>query len=209
MPAASRSSSPVPGQKPSRVSAPVSLLDLLPTVLDIAAGDGLPIEPVSGLEGESLLAAVLGERALRADRPVFSEMNADGTFSPSFMVRKGDWKYICCEGDPPMLFDLRNDPDELQNLAGTNPAARIEGEMQKLVEMNWSPEAVKNDMQQSARRRAFIQHARDTAGSPPWDYQPRKEDASKQYVRGGGTAGATKAKARYPLVPARTPDSPD
>jgi choline-sulfatase len=199
----------VPGQKPLRVSAPVSLLDLLPTVLDIATGDGPAIEPVSELEGESLLAAVLGKRSLLNNRPVFGEMTADGTFSPSFMVRKSDWKYVSCEGDPPLLFNLRNDPDERENLAGTNRAAEVEGEMQKLVDTNWSPEAVKNDMRQSARRRTFIKHARNTAGSPPWDYQPRKEDASKQYVRGGGTVGATKAKARYPFVPAKPPDNPE
>ena len=34
------------------------------------------------------------------------------------MIRKGDWKYIYFAGDQPLLFNLKNDPGELRNLAG-------------------------------------------------------------------------------------------
>ncbi len=195
----------LPGQKASRVKAPASLIDLLPTVVEIAGG----VEPVAPLEGISLLPAIKGAE-LAYDRPVFGEMNADGTFSPSLMVRKGDWKLISCEGDPPMLFDLRNDPDELKNLAGKSDVAKTEAELHALVNANWSPAALKQEMQDSSRRRLFVQAAREASGAPAWDYEPRK-DASKQYVRGGGDAAgatATKGRARYPFVPAKKPDTP-
>ena len=136
-------------------------------------------------------------------------MNADGTFSPSLMVRKGDWKLIACEGDPPMLFDLKNDPDEMKNLAGKPDTAKVEAELHALINANWSPAALKKEMQESSRRRLFIQSARDASGAAAWDYEPRK-DASKQYVRGGGDAAgatATKGRARYPFVPAKKPDN--
>ena len=190
----------VPGQAPSRVEAPASLLDLMPTFLEVAGAQARGLEPVSPLEGESLL------RSPSPDRPVFAEMNADGTTSPLLMVRKGDWKYIACEGDPPQLYDLREDPDELANLAGKPGHQAIERELRELIARHWNAEALKREMEYSARRRLFIQEARQQSGAPAWDYEPRK-DASRQYVR-GGSAGATAVKglARFPFVPPKPPD---
>jgi choline-sulfatase len=200
----------MPGQKPARVKSPASLMDFLPTVVDIASGGGQKTEWVAPVEGESLLPAVKGAEPLPYDRAIFAEMNADGTNTPSFMVRQGDWKYVSCEGDPPMLFNLANDPDELRNLAGTAEAAAVESALDKLVYANWSPAALKSEMRESGRRRQFVQAARDTSGAPGWDYEPRR-DPSKMYVRGGGDAAgatATKGRARYPFVPAKPVDNP-
>src|SRR5690606_25377925 len=97
----------VPGAKATRIAAPVSLIDLLPTLVDIGSMSGRAVEQVAEVEGTSLLPAILGRAALPPERPVYSEMTADGTVNPSLMVRKGDWKYIACEGDPPMLFNLK------------------------------------------------------------------------------------------------------
>ncbi len=199
----------MPGGKAARVKAPASLMDFLPTVVEIASEGAKKVEPVAPLEGVSLLPAVRGSASLPYDRPVFAEMNADGTFSPSFMVRKGDWKLIECEGDPPMLFDLNADPDEMKNLAGKPEVGAVESELRKLVNTNWSPAALKQEMQESSRRRLFVQSARDASGAAAWDYEPR-QDASKQYVRGGGVgagATATKGRARFPFVPAKPPDN--
>ena len=54
-----------------------------------------------------------------------------------------------------------------------------------------------------------IQQTRLAVGSPPWDYEPRK-DASKQFVRGGNSVSATvvKGRARYPFVAPKPPDAP-
>ncbi len=200
----------MPGQKASRVAAPASLMDFLPTVVAIADAGAGRFDPVAPLEGESLLPAITDAAALASERPVYAEMNADGTFSPSFMVRRGDWKLVSCEGDPPMLFDLRSDPDETKNLAGKPDVTRVQQELQTLVNSNWSPVELKREMQASARRRLFVQSARDASGAPAWDYEPRK-DAAKQYVRGGGVsagATATKGRARYPFIPQKKPDHP-
>jgi arylsulfatase A-like enzyme len=37
------------------------------------------------------------------------------------MLRMGDWKYIAYPGYPPQLFNLRNDPGEVLNLADSEP----------------------------------------------------------------------------------------
>ena len=46
------------------------------------------------------------------------------------MVRWDRWKYVHYVGHPPQLFDLKADPNELQDLASTYPshAALSEGE---------------------------------------------------------------------------------
>jgi len=198
----------VPGQRPSRVAQPVSLLDLLPTVMDVARRAGRTVEPVAPIEGDSLLPAVLGESAAAGDRPVFAEMTADGAPAPSFMVRRGDWKYIACEGDPPMLFNLRRDPEERDNLAGTAKGKVAEAELATLVAKHWDAAALKREMVDSARRRLFLHETRMAMDAPAWDFQPRV-DATRQYVRGGGPgATAVKGKARYPVVAPKPPDNP-
>ena len=63
-------------------------------------------------------------------------MTADGIASPSLTVHKGDWKYMSCEGDPPLLYNLREDPGALLNLSGTSAAAAVERDMRHLVASN-------------------------------------------------------------------------
>jgi choline-sulfatase len=102
----------VPGGR--RSDTPVSLLDLAPTVLDVA---GLP--PRDDLPGESL--RDLAQVSL-PDRPVMAEYHAVGARTGMFMLRLGRWKLIECVGDAPLLYDLESDPEELVNRAG-DPAA--------------------------------------------------------------------------------------
>ena len=55
------------------------------------------------------------------DRVVFSEYHGHGTRAGSFMVRRGDWKLIHNVAAPDQLFDLANDPEELDNRLEANP----------------------------------------------------------------------------------------
>ena len=56
-----------------------------------------------------------------ADRVVFSEYHGHGTRAGSFMVRRGDWKLIHNVAAPDQLFDLGNDPEELENRVEADP----------------------------------------------------------------------------------------
>ncbi|WP_413770463.1 hypothetical protein, partial [Vibrio vulnificus] len=40
---------------------------------------------------------------------------AEGTVSPLMMIRRGPWKFIYSEDGPCLLFDVRNDPKDLEN----------------------------------------------------------------------------------------------
>jgi tetratricopeptide (TPR) repeat protein len=105
-----------PGHLPAgtTVDAPVSLVDLVPTLLGVL---GYP-EP-AGLDGGSF---GLEEGGGAPSRPVYGESFLPKylyTFSELRMVRNGSLKYI--DAPTPELYDLREDPDELRNLEGGHP----------------------------------------------------------------------------------------
>jgi choline-sulfatase len=197
----------IPGQQARRVKTPVSLLDLLPTCVDIGSDEEHPLKMVSPVEGTSLLPEVTGSGKLPPQRPVYGETTADGATSPCLMVRQGPWKLIHCPLDPPQLFNLDDDPHETRNLAGLSDTAAIEESLMDLINRNWNVEQLTRDVIRSCEQRIFIQNTRLQRNYPSWDYEPRK-DPSKQYVRSGANVSATlvKGRARYPYVSPKTPD---
>ncbi|MBW2233014.1 MAG: sulfatase-like hydrolase/transferase [Deltaproteobacteria bacterium] len=85
----------------------VSLVDVVPTVLDL-----LGIDAPGGLDGRSLLDQLPPE-----PRPIYVETLATMTlhgWAPLFGVRREDFKYVFAPR--PELYDLRHDPGELENL---------------------------------------------------------------------------------------------
>lgn len=101
-----------PDITPGVNEAPVSLVDLYPTILD-ACGVS---EDEASKPGRSLFS--IGSRPEDADRVVFSEYHAVGATSGAFMIRKGRWKYHYYVDFQPELFDLQQDPEEFADLAG-------------------------------------------------------------------------------------------
>jgi len=90
------------------VTTPVSLIDIAPTALHalgVSSGVDLP--------GRSLIDLARNEDA---ERVVFSEYHAAGSETGQFMIRKRNWKYVAYVDERPQLFDLENDPDELNDL---------------------------------------------------------------------------------------------
>jgi len=194
---------------PRRVGAPVSLVDLLPTFLDLA-NDGRPLAPSDPLDGHSLMPLINGDDDGQ-DREVISEYSSEGVRAASRMVCRGAYKYIFTRGLPPQLFDLERDPDELNNLAGQASFASVCEVLHARLVQDWDPDDMHERILASQRRRLFLADVAQRSGhAPNWSYQPFV-DASRQYVRGGGGAGPTSAKgrARLPFVPPAAPDKPE
>lgn len=99
----------------AETTAPVSLVDVYPTLMDMA-GIALP----EGLDGHSWMPALTGASGSRPDW-VLSEYHDTTINTGAFMVRQGDWKYIAYAGQPPQLFHLKNDPEEISDCAKTAP----------------------------------------------------------------------------------------
>ncbi len=97
------------------VDTPISLLDCFPTILDCTQ-----ISTADAVErpGQSLLELLYNPPS---QRTVFSEYHAVGSENAHYMLRDGQYKYMHFVEQPPLLFDLRQDPRECHNLA-TDPA---------------------------------------------------------------------------------------
>lgn len=105
-----------PGVLPAgrRVSVPVELTDLMPTLLDLLH---LPLPAV--VQGRSVAAAARGDAL--APRPVISEYSTHKAGAFQRAVRSGDERLVI-PGGPARLFDLTTDRREEHDIAGERPA---------------------------------------------------------------------------------------
>ena len=171
----------LPGRRtPRRIAEPVSLLDLVPTLVEAATGE--PPGPEQRLDGSSLL-GLLGEvPGARAERSIFGEYLAEGVTEPAVMIRRGDHKFIACPGDPDLLYDLASDPREVENLAERPEHAERLEELRSRARERWDLVGLRERVitSQDERRRVIAALGRGTP--PAWDHEPRFP-ASEQYVR--------------------------
>ena len=204
----------LPGQSVSKVRTEVcSLVDLLPTFLDIAAHAqaGVRVDPVEPLDGTSLMPLLddVGAKT-PCEREAISEYSSEGVEAPSRMLRRGDYKYIVTLGLPPMLFHLASDPKELRNVAGDPAHADEEASLRKRLLRDWDPVDVNRRILLSQQRRLFLKSEYLRKGSfPAWNFEARTGDAGR-FVRPathGGAVGA-KPRMRFPFVTPTPPDLP-
>ncbi|MDE2991146.1 MAG: sulfatase-like hydrolase/transferase [Chloroflexota bacterium] len=126
----------------------VSLVDAFPTICE---GVGAPLEAADAdLPGMSLWPLARGDGP--TSRTTFAEYHASGSVSGAFMLRDERWKYVHYHGFAPQLFDLANDPEERQDLAGDPAHAadlrRFEAQLRAMVD----PEAVEAEAKAAQRR---------------------------------------------------------
>ncbi|MCP4312095.1 MAG: sulfatase-like hydrolase/transferase [Bacteroidetes bacterium] len=100
------------------ISTPVSILNIYPTILDYAGLSNVPTD------GYSLRGVMEGTGAPRYDFAV-SEWQWKNENVPSIMIRTDRWKLMTTHRsggkNVEVLFDLKNDPHEMNNLLGSNP----------------------------------------------------------------------------------------
>ncbi len=177
-----------------RVTELVSLVDLLPTLVDMASQDNGSSESPTNLDGNSLLPLISGQT--RWNNRVISEYTGEGVNAPCRMVRRDNLKLIYTHGHPAYLFNLAEDPHELNNLIHhPDYVPAIKNLMAELMG-DWDPESIHQACLESQKQRAFIQNT--TNGDPTWAYCVRADD-EKRFIRKVG-AVETKAKARYPYI---------
>jgi len=154
-----------------RCQVPVSLIDLLPTMCDLAG-----VSDVLPCDGSSVLGLVDGSDT--APRVVFSEMHSEAMGAPCFMVRSGVHKYVYVHGHDTQLFDLEADPGEWHNLAALPDHVELASGLEALVLDRFDPDAIAADVLASLNRRALIREAMASNGTR-WDHTPAF-DARKQ-----------------------------
>jgi choline-sulfatase len=144
-----------PGQLPAgrRVGAPVSLVDLVAALVEVA---GAP--RVGSLDGDSLLPLARGDGAGWKDE-AFVELLAHGVARPMAMLRRGRYKLNYSLDDPPELYDLEADPGELRDLAAVPDYREVVEELRARLLAGWDPIDLERRVRQSQRERLLIGRA--------------------------------------------------
>ncbi len=123
----------------------IETIDVTATIIDAAGGE----VPDHIVEGRSLLPYLNGKPHPNPRNYVISEydyschgacakLNVANKDARLFMVATHDWKLVHCEGGlPPMLFDLKNDPNEFKDLGRCPDHAAVRAEMYGMLQ-DWS-----------------------------------------------------------------------
>ena len=185
-----------PGVAGGAVSSPCSLVDILPTMVDIAASTGAA-KPALGqpIDGRSLLPMASTGDEDHGD--AIGEYCAEMTADPVIMIRRGRFKYIHCDSDAPLLYDLEADPDEMVNLAGSAGHADIAAAFAAEIADGWPMASIKADVIAKQKQRQAIYSAMQSGVRADWDYSPPR-DASEEYVRNHMDWTEAAARTRVP-----------
>ena len=181
---------------PRRVSAPVSLVDVLPTITELA-GEGVP-ESIDPLAGRSLLDLCRGTAGEPVAREVIGEYMGEGAIAPIVMIRRGDLKFVHSPVDPDQLYDLVADPLERVNLAEDSDWSATVKELRGEVEARWDLDAVNADVIDDQARRRLVGHALRQGVVTAWEYDP-PQDGRNQYMRNHLDLNEVEKLARFPL----------
>jgi choline-sulfatase len=178
---------------PREIAASVSLVDLLPTLLELG---GVGAELAVPLDGRSLVPHLVDGSG---HDEVIGEYMGEGTIAPLVMIRRGPWKFIHSPTDPDLLFNLADDPDELHNIAEEPANATLVAELHEEIAARWDFAAITTAVRASQRCRQLVGEANAIGALSAWDFQP-KRDASQEYVRAHMDLEDLEAMARFPRV---------
>ena len=180
---------------PRRVGGCASLVDVLPTLVQLAQPEA-PQALAAPIAGSSLLPALAGR-----DPPaqVLGEYLAEGAIAPVVMLRRGAHKFIHCPVDPDQLYNLRDDPDELNNLATQTAQDELLAPFRREISQRWDLQKLHAEVLASQRRRHTVYAALRRGRFTPWDFQPLR-DAARLYIRNDQELNDLEAMARFPPV---------
>ena len=177
---------------PRRVDTPVSLVDVLPTILELAGGS--PADAVEPLAGQSLIPLCEGDAEART---VVGEYMAEGSCAPIVMIRRGDLKFVHCPADPDQLYDLAADPHERINLAARPEHAETVAAFRAEMTARWDLDRLHAEVLADQARRRLVATALRSGRFTPWDFAPRR-DTAEEYMRNHLDLNDVERNARWP-----------
>ena len=146
-------------------------------MLDIAASGGAE-KPVPGqpIDGRSLWDMAASGKD--DDGEAIGEYCAEMTADPVIMIRRGRYKYIHCDSDAPLLYDIEADPMEKHNLTDDPAHADLAAAFAAEIAEGWNMAVIKADVM-----------AKQKAASG---------DLCRNAIRGSGLTGITTRPAMPP-----------
>jgi choline-sulfatase len=171
----------VPGRRGlARITAPVSLIDLLPTLVEIGAGTTESI--VTDHEGTSLLPLLELDQP---DRMTMAEHIDGGTKAPRVMLRQGSSKIVVSEAYPTQFYDLAKDSGETENLAQDPAYGEVISRMMRSVGEIWDLPRLRESVMASQRVRQFVNRAMQKGKPRDWEHYPNPIMEHTKFVRTG------------------------
>ncbi len=143
-----------PGRYPKGVvrDEVVSLLDIGPTLTDIAGA-----EPMPAICGSRLTPLLSADEADDWRDEAISELTGSVRGDPpGRMIRSGPWKLIQYHGYEPMLFNLDEDPHEFTDRASDPKCKQIRDKLQARVTADWDPDRAEAVLARRARDRELL-----------------------------------------------------
>lgn len=189
-----------PGRYASRrVAEAVSLVDLLPTLVEIGGGEEITLPH----DGQSLEPALNGGPGRDL---AICDYSGIGPCVPTRMVRSGRYKLIYTHGHPDLLYDLEADPNEMRNLATDPVYADALDRLRTICFEGWDPNEIDRRIRASQETRLFLKR---TPGTPTdTTFVARAGDAARYVRRGTGGVDGTKSDRRLPRIEPVAPHFP-
>ncbi len=164
-----------------KTDAIISLADLCPTIADMG-GAGAVAKQRGSRSSESFKSLLEGPASTWKNQAAM-EYFGPGIEEPWLCVRKDNFKYVYTRNHEPLLFNVKDDPTEVNNLYCNTQYAEIVKELHQIMFADLDLEATTERAVKSKQTRLFIHESLKGSEGYHWDYQPNF-DATKQYVRG-------------------------
>ncbi|MBS12311.1 MAG: hypothetical protein CME19_11995 [Gemmatimonadetes bacterium] len=158
-------------------SSIANLIDVGPTVLDLASAPPLP-----DVSGNSFLRLLEGGEIPDWPNQVFCEYSGLLGDQPACMIRAGNWKLnYYSEFDSCQLFDLSTDPEERNDLAGRAECSVIVNQLKARIHERWSADDILEAQARQQRAAKVIRGSR--RGARPHDVEDfvPAEDSDNQF----------------------------
>ena len=170
----------LPGQLGQRITQHVSLVDLVPTLIEMAGEqpDEFTVEP---LDGKSLI-GLMADSDAAWPQNVYSEILAEGAAAPQIMIRNKQYKYIYSGSDPELLYDLEQDPNERHNCIAEPGLSDLVKEFRAQIVEKWDIPSLTQDVVLSQERRLFLRKVLHIRKFADWDFVAT-DQAAQQCLR--------------------------
>lgn len=144
-----------------RSAEPISLVDLSRTLLELGNAS-IP----DGIDGKDLT-PLLGGAQDDPNAHAISEYFAVGANASSRMLRQGDWKLIFHHNEAPELFNLKEDPEERNDLSSTTTHQDTLNKLMEILLQGFDADEIHAQILDSQQKRRIIEIGDPGHHSPP------------------------------------------